>query len=114
MSILRRVIAITVPVLLAAMLTAGPAIAQKSQKTQKAEKPRPVQSVPSTIKDILQKYEGKTTSLGTLKNVAGDYFVVEQEGVATIRPLSTIHSLRVVKDEEAGTETLEIQLTPKD
>jgi hypothetical protein len=111
MSTLRRVIAITVSVLLAAVLSAGPAVAQKSQKT---DKPRPVQSAPSTIKELLQKYEGKATSLGTLKDVAGDYFVVEQEGVTTIRPLSTIHSLRVVKDEEAGTETLEIQLTPKD
>jgi hypothetical protein len=108
---LRRCVGPVLPVLLALSLTAGTADAQKSQKT---EKPKPVQSAPSSIKDIMQKYDGKATTLGTLKRVAGDYFVVEQDGVTTMHPFAVIHTLRVVKDEEAGTEVLEIQLIAKD
>ena len=111
MNTLRRFTPLLVSVLTAFFLITGTAVAQKNQKS---EKPKVVVSAPSTIKDLLQKYEGKATSLGILKRVAGDFFVVEQEGVASMYPLSVIHMLRVVKDEEAGTETLEIQLTAKD
>lgn len=85
-----------------------------AQKTQKVEKPKPVQASQSTIREVLVKYEGKATSLGTLTRVAGDYFVVEQEGVSSMHPFFSIHTLRVLKDEEAGTEVLEILLMAKD
>ncbi len=114
MTTLRRILSTLLPVLLLLLLSAGTAEAQKGQKTQKVEKPRPVPALPSTVKDILQKYEGKATSLGELKHVAGDYFVVEKEGVATMYPIGVIHSLHAVKDEESGTEVLEIHLIAKD
>jgi hypothetical protein len=111
MNTLRRCLFTVLTALLVLGLAAGTASAQKSQKS---EKPKPVQSAPSTIKDILQKYEGKATSLGELKQVAGDYFVAEQEGVSTMYPFSAIHSLRPVKDEETGAEVLEIHLMARD
>ena len=111
MNTFRRFTPFLVCLLMALFVVTGTAVAQKSQKADKA---KPVMSSPSTVKELLQKYEGKATSLGTLKRVAGDFFVVEQEGVTSMYPLSVIHMLRIVKDEEANTETLEIHLVAKD
>lgn len=108
---MHRGIAVLGIVLLLFSLAATPVAAQK---TQKAEKPKPAQLVPQTVKDVLRKFEGKTTSLGILKSVAADYFSVDLEGAVSMYPLSAIHTFRVVKDEEAGTEILEIHLVAKE
>lgn len=92
-------------------IAALPASAQKAQKTQKKETTPPS---PSSIKDVLSQYTGKTTNLGTLKRITGDYFVVEDDGTTMIHPLSTIHTLKLVKDDESGEIKLEIRLTARD
>jgi hypothetical protein len=93
--------------ILAATVVA-PAVAQKSQKKEAAP---PAQS---TIKEILTQYIGKATNLGTLKKVAGDYFVLEEDGNTVMHPLSTLHTIKLVKDEESGEMKVEIRLVGKD
>ena len=107
MNKLHRIVACGILSLMVLAFTAGPAPAQKSTRQDKT---KTAQGAPSSIREVLQKYEGKATSLGTLKRVAGDYFVVEQDGVTSMHPLAVIHTLRIVRDEEAGTEILEIHL----
>jgi hypothetical protein len=85
-----------------------PASAQKSKKKEATP------TTQSTIKEILAQHEGEMTNLGTLKRVSGDYFVVDDEGTTSMHPLSTLHTLRFVKDEETGKITLEIRLVAKD
>jgi hypothetical protein len=109
MNMPNRFVAAAGAVLMVIMLAAAPAAAQKGQKGEKS-KPVPVQTAPLTVKELLKKYEGKSTSLGILKQVAGDYIVIDNDGTTVIYPLTSIHALRFVKDEEAGTETLEIRL----
>ena len=80
------------------------ASAQKSQKKDAG--------APATIKDVLTQHVGKMTSLGEVKKVAGDYFVVEYDGAVSTHPISAIHTIKVVKDED---ETrIEIKLIARD
>jgi hypothetical protein len=81
---------------------------------QKSKKPQPVQTTQSSLKDVLAQYQGKTTNLGTLSKVAGDHFVVEEEGVTSMHPLAAIHTLNITKDEEAATTKLEIKLVARE
>ena len=85
-----------------------PANAQKSRKKEVAP------TTQSTIKEVLAQHEGEMTNLGTLKRVSGDYFVLDDEGTTSMHPLSTIHTLRFVKDEETGKIQMEIRLIAKD
>ena len=82
-----------------------------AQKSKKKEAPSTNQS---TIKEVLIQHEGEMTNLGTLKRVSGDYFVLDDEGTTSMHPLSTIHTLRFVKDEETGKIQMEIRLIAKD
>ncbi len=107
----RTVLCLLPVVLLAILLVAPPLMAQK---TPKPEKSKPAQVQQTTFKEVLVKYEGKTTNLGTLKKIAGDYFVLDQEGTVSMHPLHAIHTLRLVKDEETGETQLEIVLVAKD
>jgi hypothetical protein len=78
-----------------------PALAQKTQKKS---------ATPATIKDVLITYQEKVTSLGILKRVAGDYFVLDDDGTTLMHPLSAIHTLKIERDEEENTELLVIRL----
>jgi len=103
----RRLPWILVTVLACAMFTIWvlPATAQKSKKSQPTQ---------STVREILSQFEGKSTNMGTLAKVTGDYFSTEDEGVTTIHPLTTIHSLVLTKDEETLSTKLEIKLLAKE
>lgn len=111
-----------VMLLLGAVLTicVVPASAQKKEPAKKEavkKEPAPPVQPPqpqSTMKDLMLQYVGKATSLGTLKKVAGDYFVLEDDGDTVMHPLSTIHTIRLVKDEETGETRIEIRLIGKD
>jgi hypothetical protein len=81
---------------------------------QKSKKPQPVQTTQSSLKEVLAQYQGKTTNLGTLSKVAGDYFVLEEDGVTSMHPLAAIHTLNITKDEDAGTTKLEIKLIARE
>jgi hypothetical protein len=101
-----RSLFIVVVGLILAFAGVSPALAQKAQKKETPQ---------STIKEFLTQHVGKMTNLGTIKRVAGDHFVLEEEGGDTVvHPLSTIHTLRLHKDEETGQMILEIRLTARD
>jgi hypothetical protein len=75
-------------------------------KTEQAtDQPAPVQQkMGGTLKDVLAKYKGEKTNLGMLTKIEGDYFVVEEDGVSTIHPLSAILGIKLLKAEEGDEE----------
>jgi hypothetical protein len=85
-----------------------PAAAQKVKKQQAA------QALQNSLKDVLLEHRGELTNLGTVTKIVGDYFVVEDEGGASMHPLSAIHTLRVVRAEEGSPAHLEIRLLARD
>jgi len=89
--------------------------AAKKEVAKKETAPSAQPSQPqSTMKDVMLQYVGKATNLGTLKKVTGDYFVLEDDGNTVMHPLSTIHTIRLVKDEETGETKIEIRLISRD
>jgi len=90
------------------LVVVGPATAQKSKKAQTT----PVAQ--NTLRDVLARYQGQTTNLGVLKEVAGDYFAVEEEGATALHPLSAIQSFKILKPEEGVSTLLEIKLVARD
>ena len=92
------------------------ASAQKKKapaKTEQAtDQPAPVQTkMGMTLKDILGTYKGQKTNMGILSRVEGDYFVVEEDGVSTIHPLSAIAGIKVLKPEEGEEDAAKIDIT---
>jgi len=92
------------------------ASAQKKKaapKTEQAtEQPAPVQTkLGSTVKDILAKYKGEKTNMGMLSKVEGDYFVVEEDGVSTIHPISAIVGIKLLKLEEGEEDAAKIEIS---
>lgn len=90
------------------LVVVGQTAAQKSKKVQTS----PVAQ--NTLKDFLSRYQGQTTNLGVLKEVAGDYFIVEEESATALHPLSAIQAFRILKPEEGVSTLLEIKLVAKD
>ena len=89
-----------------------PVTAQKKE-TAKKEILAPPQAQ-SMMKDVLIQFVGRATNLGTLKKVVGDYFILEEDGNTVMHPLYTLHTIRLVKDEETGETKIEIRLIGKD
>ncbi len=89
-------------------IAVAPASAQKSQKKETSV------TAQGSIKDMLSQYVGKTTNLGKLTKVTSDYFVFEEDGATVIHPLSTVHTIKLSKDEESGDMVIEIRLVGKD
>ncbi len=81
---------------------------------QKKDAKKVATHVPATIKEVLAQYVDKATNLGTLKRITGDYFVMEEDGNMVVHPLSTLHTIKVVKAEEGGEMKIEIKLVAKD
>ncbi len=103
------------------VLCAGLIMAAVLSAPAPAQKKAPVKKETTTvttrlggIKEVLSQFVGKTTSLGVLKRVEGDYFVVEDDGNTSYHPLSTLHTIKLVKDQDTGEITIEIRLTGKD
>jgi hypothetical protein len=71
-------------------------------------------SLPGKFLDVLKKYTGEKTNLGTIRRLAGDYLVLEEEYVTTLVPFSAIQSVRLVKDDESSPAHLEIKLIARD
>jgi hypothetical protein len=97
------------------MMLPSEASAQKKKAATKTEQatdqPAPVQTkLGSTMKDILAKYKGEKTNIGILTKVEGDYFVVEEDGVSTIHPLSAILGIKVLKIEEGEEDAARIDI----
>ena len=82
----------------------GSAVAQKSKKAQ------PVATSQGTVKELLKKYQGNVTSIGTITKVEGDYFVAEEEGVTAMYPIGAIQAIRLVKVEEEERDSTRIEI----
>jgi hypothetical protein len=82
-------------------------------KTEQAtDQPAPMpQKMGGTMKDVLAKYKGEKTNLGVLTRIEGDYFVVEEDGVSTIHPLSAIIGIKMLKAEEGDEDPVKIDIT---
>jgi hypothetical protein len=77
----------------------------KSEQATEQPAPPPVPGkLGNTIKEVLTKYRGEKTNLGTLSRIESDYFVVEEDGVATLHPLSIIIGIKILKMEEGADE----------
>jgi hypothetical protein len=117
---MRRVVSILFIGIILGTACVVSATAQKKdaakKEVAKKETAPPVQPSPSqgTVKEVLSHYVGKVTNLGTLKKVTGDYFVLDDDGNTIIHPLSTLHTIKLVKDEETGETKIEIRLVGKD
>jgi len=98
-----------VVILLSGIIALGPAVAQKSKKSQPA-------ATTLTTKELLQKYRGKVTSIGTITKVEIDYFVVEEEGITSMYPFGALQAIRLVKveTEEGDSTQIEIRLVAHD
>jgi hypothetical protein len=76
--------------------------AQKAQKQQ------------STLKEVLTGFVGEKTNLGTIKRIAGDYIVIEEENETGMFPLNAIQAVRQIKGEGEEPSKIEIKLVAKD
>jgi hypothetical protein len=109
---MKRLLSILFAATLMATVLAVPATAQKKSPPKKEVAPPPQRQ--TGIKEILSQYIGKMTTLGTLKKVESDYFVFEEDGNTSYHPLSTLHTIKLVKDPDTGEITIEIGLVDKD
>lgn len=108
---MRRVMSMVIlAVALAAYCT--PVVAQKKTPVKKETVAPPQRQ--TGIKEILAQYVGKTTNLGVLKKVEGDYFVFDDNGDISYHPLSTLHTIKLAKDQDTGEITVEIRLFARD
>ena len=99
-------------VLLLSIVLAGSIVVEAS--AQKSQKKEAASQTQNSIKEVLSQYIGKATNLGTLKKVTGDYFILDEDGATVMHPLSTLHTIKLVKDEESGEMKIEIRLVAKD
>ena len=97
---------------LTAATCAAEAPAQKKGATKKEVAPSA--QTAGGIKEVLAQYVGKKTNLGTLKKVTSDYFILDDDGSTVMHPLSTLHTIKISKDEESGETVVEIKLFAKD
>jgi hypothetical protein len=107
-----RILSIGVLAIVMVAACASPALAQKKTPVKKEVVAPPQRQ--TGIKEILTQYTGKTTNLGVLKKVEGDYFVFDDNGDISYHPLSTLHTIKLVKDQDTGEITIEIRLFARD
>ena len=83
----------------------------KTEQTSEQPAPTPVQTkMGNTLKDVLNKFKGEKTNMGMLSKVEGDYFVVEEDGVSTIHPMSAIVGIKLLKSEEGEEDAAKIEI----
>ena len=119
---MNRIAAFAAALLLLATIALLPsaACAQKKKAPPKTEQvteqpapaPMPGQAkLGGTIKEVLMKFKGEKTNLGTLTRIEGEYFVVEDDGLSTIHPFSAVTGIKVLKVEEGETDATKIDIT---
>ncbi|MBP1690685.1 MAG: hypothetical protein H6Q32_37 [Bacteroidetes bacterium] len=106
----RSYVAILAALVLLLLMSANDSLAQKKKAPAKSTPtatqqsttpaPPPAGKQGGTIKDLLVKYKGQLTTLGVLKQVEWDYFVVEEDGAEIIHPISDIKSIKIMKIEK--------------
>lgn len=88
----------------------------KSESTQQEVTPAPVPTSSSqtksggSLKDVLVKHRGEKTNMGILSRVEADYFVLEDDGVSTFYPFTSIVSLRLPKIEEGDEDPVRVEI----
>lgn len=119
----RATVIVLMLVALAVVFGSADALAQKKKAATPppaAEPQRPAAAPQVTgkagamMKDVLTRFKGEHTTMGILKTVEMDHFIVDDDGTETIYPIAAIHSLRILKiDEDSQDENppkLEIKL----
>ena len=82
-----------------------------------APQAQPSVSISGGLIDIMKKYIGQKTNLGTLKKVNKEYIEFEDENVILTVPLTNVHSVKQVTEKDDNDSTvvkLEVRLTAKD
>ncbi len=78
---------------------------------------QPATSVSGGVLDIMKKFLGQKTNLGTLKKVNKDYVEFEDENVILTVPVPNVHSVKQVTEKDDNDSTvvrLEVRLIAKD
>jgi isopenicillin N synthase-like dioxygenase len=119
-----RIFFSVVALLLAVFVLVSVADAQKKKKDQPAPPateqtpptpaPQPIPKASSSFRDYLMQYQGMPTNLGKLVKIAGDYFIVEEDGVQSAHRIDIIHTIRLLKAEEGEPAKLELRLLARD
>ena len=82
-----------------------------------APQPQPPASVSGGIVDIMRKFIGQQTNLGTLKKVNREYAEFQDENTILTVPITNVHSVKQVTEKDENDSTvvhLEVRLTSKD
>jgi isopenicillin N synthase-like dioxygenase len=93
---------------------APPAHQQATEQAPPTPAPQPIPKATSSFRDYLIQYQGMPTNLGKLVKIAGDYFVVEEDGVQSAHRIDVIHTIRLLKAEEGEPARLELKLLARD
>jgi hypothetical protein len=115
----------TIALLLAMLVLVSSADAQKKKKdqaappaqqqaTEQTPAPQPAAKGSSPFRDYLMQYQGMPTNLGKLVKVAGDYFILEDDGVQSAHRIDVIHTIKLLKAEEGEPAKLELKLLARD
>ena len=119
---MNRIAAFAATLLLFATIAMLPSesCAQKKKAPPKSEQATEQPAPPSTpgqaklggtMKDALMKFKGEKTNLGMLTRIESDYFVVEDDGLSTIHPLSAVAGIKILKVEEGEEDATKIEIT---
>lgn len=109
----RSTVIVLMLVALAVVFGSADALAQKKKAVAPApaaEPQRPAAAPQVTgkagamMKDVLVRFKGEHTTLGILKAVEMDHFIIDEDGTETIYPIAAIHSLRILKVDEDSQE----------
>jgi hypothetical protein len=81
------------------------------QATAPVQQVTPAKPVGATMRDFLQKYKGTKTNLGMLVRVEADHFVVEEDGVTIVYPMSNIQKIKIHKPDEGEEDPISIDIS---
>ena len=90
---------------------------EQTEETPAPPAPQPAASISGGVLDIMKKFLGQKTNLGTLKKVNKEYIEFNDENTVLTVPLSAVHSLKQVTDKDDNDSTivrLEVRLIAKD
>ena len=79
--------------------------------------PQPATSISGGVLDIMKKFIGQKTNLGTLKKVNKEFIEFEDDNTILTVPVTNVHSLKQVTDKDENDSTvvrLEVRLIAKD
>ncbi len=90
---------------------------EEATMEEPAPQPQPPASISGGLVDIMKKYIGQQTNLGTLKKVNREYAEFQDENTILTVPITNVHSVKQVTEKDENDSTvvhLEIRLISKD